>query len=559
MKAIITTSILLSTIALIGCNPNAVLETRKAAAPQQESEAGFIVKADSEQQITDLLNENPTAQYRLINKTHQIYEVFNLATTQLEESSINVMAKNKIIKLNSQKFEPYVTAQTENENQPNCASQSRQGDIKIKDEDKYNLKSIPQESPITFEPTEINHANKYYWMVGAPKGSKYHSENPKEPFSQKTTKFNFAPDSLGGHVVLMVVETPTGHCEVQSIKLVITKNTPYKKLNTNNTGENAGEIDYHHLDMIGAYEAQQFTKGEGVLVAVIDTGVNYLHEDLNAQIYVNTKEIPNNGIDDDNNGLIDDYAGYDFQNNDAHPYDDAGHGSHVSGLIAGKHHGVAPKATILPLKALGDFGGDLGSIYSALLYAIEQGADVVNMSLGHAGAADPFETFVMSKAEEAGVLVVTAAGNGNAFGVGINTDRSGVYPANLPHKNILNIASMSLDKDITRYSNYGKTTVDISAPGGSPKHPIESLSHENPKGIAYAKMMGTSMAAPVSTGAVALALSVYPDLTPEQTIQLILETGDDVPSLKNKTLSGKKINAKNLVYQNKINQMLTAN
>lgn len=555
MKALITTSVLLSAVALIGCNPNAVLETRKAPAPQQDAEAGFIVKAQGEQQVIDLLNKNPQAEYRLINKKHQIYEIFNLKGSELNRSELQVMTKNKMVKLKPNTINMELLNTTEGENLPTCKSQTRQGKIKIKDAKSLNLKTIVQE-PMTLEPTKIDAANTYYWMVAAPVGSKYDT-GTRTPYVQSSETFNFVPDSLGAHALQLVVELPDNHCEIHTIKTLITKNTPYKKLNSNSYNENT-KANTHHLDMIKAYQAQDYTRGEGVLVAVIDSGVNYLHKELNAQIHVNTKEIPNNNIDDDKNGFVDDYAGYDFQNDDPHAYDDSGHGTHVSGLIAGQNHGVAPNAKILPLKALGDFGGDLGSIYSALFYAIDQGADVINMSLGHGGSPDPLETYAMSAAEEAGVLVVTAAGNGNAYGVGIDTDLKGVYPANLPHNNILNVASMSFDKEITRYSNYGKTTVDISAPGGSPKHPIESLAHENPLNAQYANMMGTSMAAPVTTGAVALALSMAPEMTPEETIALALDSGSDVESLKNKTVSGKMINALNMVFQNKLNTLVTA-
>ena len=99
MKALITTSVLLSAVALIGCNPNAVLETRKAPAPKKEAETGFIVKAQSEQQVIDLLNTNPQAQYRLINKNHQLYEIFNLKGSELNNHHLQVMTRNKMIKL----------------------------------------------------------------------------------------------------------------------------------------------------------------------------------------------------------------------------------------------------------------------------------------------------------------------------------------------------------------------------------------------------------------------------------------------------------------------------
>src|SRR3989338_3200623 len=147
------------------------------------------------------------------------------------------------------------------------------------------------------------------------------------------------------------------------------------------------------IDAINAEEAWAFNQGDGIVAAIIDTGLDFLHPDIQSNIWLNTDEVAGNGIDDDGNGRIDDYRGWDFYYNDNNPTDDHGHGTHVAGIVAAAQNnsqgiaGVAPQSKIMALKVLDSFGGGiistvLSAINLAIRYAADQGADLINMSLG---------------------------------------------------------------------------------------------------------------------------------------------------------------------------------
>src|SRR5690606_16981905 len=132
---------------------------------------------------------------------------------------------------------------------------------------------------------------------------------------------------------------------------------------------------------------------------------------------------------------IDDVVGYDFANSDSFPFDDQGHGSHVAGLTASSVTGLAKKARILSVKALGPSGGDIASIVGGSFYAVDNGAKVLNMSFGNYGAPHPKLVEAMDYAEEKGVIVVAASGNGHPmFGIGMNTDVMPNFPSSFPHE-----------------------------------------------------------------------------------------------------------------------------
>ena len=171
------------------------------------------------------------------------------------------------------------------------------------------------------------------------------------------------------------------------------------------------------LDRIGAPEAWAMGyRGQGTVVAVLDTGVDWTHSDLNDNIWINTDEIAGNGIDDDRNGYIDDVRGWDFANRDNNPNDVQGHGTHVAGTIAAEANnigisGVAPDAKIMAVKVLGDDGsGYITDIAAGIRYAVDNGAHVINMSLG-GGGVNPTINSAIQYATSRGSLVVMAAGN----------------------------------------------------------------------------------------------------------------------------------------------------
>ncbi len=333
-------------------------------------------------------------------------------------------------------------------------------------------------------------------------------------------------------------------CAIDAVRFIVTANRPYAGPVTKPINVNLAQMK--HLAAVNAQESWQVSNGEGVLIAVIDSGVNYNHPLLSTQIEINKNEIPGNKIDDDKNGRTDDVVGYDFVNDDAFPYDDEGHGSHVSGLAAGLKFGMASKAKILAIKALTGIGGDVGTLSAAIIYAVDRQAKIINMSLGApAPMAHPALIRAMAYAESKGVMVVTAVGNGDPrTGIGYSIDEIPFFPAVLPNANILTVASFDTHNVLSPYSNFGQSNVDVVAPGGlMPQDPMFSATAENPRNSLFQGMSGTSMAAPLVSGMAAQIMSIHPHLTVAQIKDILIKSGDTKPELAGVTVSGKHINA----------------
>lgn len=256
-------------------------------------------------------------------------------------------------------------------------------------------------------------------------------------------------------------------------------------------------------------------RGQDVRVAVIDSGVDIYHPQLSSQIEFNIGESgdkQNNGIDDDSNGYIDDYAGYNFDNNSADVADEIVHGTHVAGIIAAAHQdsehktgytqGVAPLAKIIPVKFLGKDGGLLSSALRGIDYAIERGAKVINASWGGTGCSQSLRQKV-SEAIAQNVIFVAAAGNN-----GLNLEHSPEYPAafNLPLQITVGAIRSSLNMD--SYSNYSSSLVHLFAPG--------TMIVSTVPGNSYAGLSGTSMATPFVAGAAALLIGAKPNASLSQ-------------------------------------------
>jgi subtilisin family serine protease len=254
--------------------------------------------------------------------------------------------------------------------------------------------------------------------------------------------------------------------------------------------------------------------GDGVIVAVLDTGVDFDHPDLASNIFVNVGEIPGNGIDDDQNGFVDDIHGYDFAGDDADPTDGNGHGTHVAGTIASLNNGfgstgIAPDATILPVKVLSDSGsGRNVNVAAGIRYAADLGAQVINLSLG--GGYSRAVHIAISYANSLGCLVVAAAGN---EGAGVPS-----FPAQLGSTltNVLSVGAHDVGHRTPGFSNrVGASGVfQIDAPGVGV---YSSYSHNR-----FRSLSGTSMANPHVAGVAALALSANPGLTPIELRDLLL-------------------------------------
>jgi subtilisin family serine protease len=301
-----------------------------------------------------------------------------------------------------------------------------------------------------------------------------------------------------------------------------------------NTGQAGGTPDAD----IDAPEAWDITQGNGVVVGVIDTGVDYNHPDLVNNMWVNSGETAGDGIDNDGNGFIDDVYGYDFANNDGNPFDDNNHGTHVAGTIAAQGNnnvgviGVAPDAQIMALKFLGASGsGSLFNAIQAIEYATMMGADLTNNSWGGGGFSQ-----ALKDAIAAGPLFVAAAGNS-----GLNTDLTPSYPASYDLDNIISVAASDRNDQIAGFSNYGATSVDLGAPGVSVYSTIS--------GGGYASFSGTSMASPHVAGVAALLMSQDSTLTAQQVKDRILDYADPIASLQGKTLTGARLNAYNSLTQ----------
>jgi subtilisin family serine protease len=306
------------------------------------------------------------------------------------------------------------------------------------------------------------------------------------------------------------------------------------------------------------------TGGSEVIIAVIDTGVAYTHEDLSANMWSNPNEIPGNGIDDDGNGYIDDSKGWDFSTceqfnsnfdcinikpEDNDTYDDNGHGTHCSGTIGAVGNngigvtGVNWNTKIMPLKFLNPDGyGSYSNAVSAILYGIEMGVAVMSNSWGGSEYSQALNDAVQA-ADNAGILFVAAAGNDAR-----NNDFTPVYPASYDVPNIISVAATDSFDNLASFSNIGVNTVDLAAPGVNifstlPPYAYLSSSCNDNNGDGYGYCSGTSMATPHVTGVAGLILSHYPDLTVTELKRRILFTSDPVPSLSGKVLTGGRLNA----------------
>ena len=301
-----------------------------------------------------------------------------------------------------------------------------------------------------------------------------------------------------------------------------------------NTGQTGGTPDAD----IDAPEAWDIQTGTDVVVAVIDTGLDYNHEDIVGNVWTNPGEIPNNGIDDDNNGYVDDVMGWDFVNNDNDPFDDNDHGTHVSGTIAAVGNnaigvaGVNWSARIMPLKFLSAQGsGTTADAISALDYAVMMGARISNNSWG-GGAFSQALFDSIAAAQAAGHLFVAAAGND-----GVDTDVTPSYPASYDLDNIVSVAATDDNDALATFSNFGAVTVDLGAPGVA----ILSTTPAN----TYSSFSGTSMATPHVAGVAALLLAEDPSLDVVALKAVLLDNVDPLASLAGITVTGGRLNAAN--------------
>lgn len=309
-----------------------------------------------------------------------------------------------------------------------------------------------------------------------------------------------------------------------------------------------GEL--YGMQRIHAPEAWDVTTGsDQVVVAVIDTGIYYPHEDLSANMWrnpgetgldVNGQDKATNGIDDDGDGYVDDVYGIDTYNHDSDPIDDRGHGTHVAGTIGAVGNnglgvvGVNWNVRLMALKFLAQNGSgtSAGAIecFNYVLMMKARGVNVRVTNNSYGASDDAAVRDAMDAAGNAGILNVCAAGNGAA-----NTDNTPFFPASFDSPYIISVAASDQNDNPASFTNYGATTVDLAAPGVS----ILSTVHD---AIKYVELSGTSMAAPHVAGAAALLLSQNASLTPSSLKATLMNTVDVLPQWSGKVASGGRLN-----------------
>src|SRR5919204_2591314 len=276
----------------------------------------------------------------------------------------------------------------------------------------------------------------------------------------------------------------------------------------NNGGQSVGGVPSVPDSDIDAPEAWNVTTGSSaVTVAVIDTGIDYSHPDLAGAIWINPGEncsgCRTDGIDNDGNGYVDDWRGWDFVNGDNAPFDDQGHGTHVAGTIGATGNngigvtGVNWNVRLMPLKFLNAAGsGTTADAVSATLYAAARGADVMNNSWGGDDYSQALADAI-AVADAHNSLYVAAAGND-----GTDNDTVPTYPASYDLPNVVTVAATDNRDGLAWFSNIGKRSVDLGAPGVN--------IYSTYPGNQYQYLSGTSMAAPHVSGAAALVKAAFP-------------------------------------------------
>lgn len=306
-----------------------------------------------------------------------------------------------------------------------------------------------------------------------------------------------------------------------------------------NTGQTGGTVD---ADINADAMWQIQTGSSSVVLGVIDTGINYNHQDLIPNLWRNPLEIPNNSIDDDGNGYVDDVYGVNAIANNGNPFDDNSHGSHVAGTIGAKGNnslgvvGVNQIIQIVSCKFLGANGsGGISDAIECMQYFanLKSRANgpvnliASNNSWGGGGASNAMRDAIAAH-QNLGILFVAAAGNATN-----NNDDRPFYPSGYVLSNLISVAATDHNDRLASFSNYGKRTVHVGAPGN---RILSTVLNQD-----YAVYSGTSMAAPHVTGLIGVIKSNFPNLDYRAIKNLVMASGTPVAALENTTISGRRI------------------
>lgn len=366
-------------------------------------------------------------------------------------------------------------------------------------------------------------------------------------------------EKLGGEDGWQRLRVPDGMTVEEALEtyrkldgvLVVQPNFYYHLLTTTPNDPQFTSTGMYGLGKISAPLAWDLSTGSNsVVVADIDTGMRYTHQDLAPNAWINTGEIAGNGVDDDNNGFADDVRGWDFFFNDSNPIDDAGgHGTHTAGTIgaAGNNMlnvvGVNWNVTIMPIKIYSPNGGDstsamLVNAYSYIRMMKLRGVNirVTNNSYGGCGEACGYDQATKDALDamgDAGILNVFAAGNSN---VNNDTNPGGSYPSVYTSPSILSVAASTSNDSKASFSCYGPISVDLAAPGAS------VLSTYNTNDTATASLSGTSMATPHATGAAALLSAYNPSLSVASLKASLMNSVDQLSNWTTLVKSGGRLN-----------------
>lgn len=267
------------------------------------------------------------------------------------------------------------------------------------------------------------------------------------------------------------------------------------------------------LDMIKAPEvwANNFT-GQNIIVAILDTGIDYNHTELIDNMWTNPGEIPDNNIDDDNNGFIDDVGGWDFVQSDNIPMDLHSHGTHIAGIISA----VAPNVKLMTVRVANDTGAaTLSNLARGIYYAANNGAKIINLSLGATFPSNTLKTAITYAISKGCICIIAAGNNGRAV-----PDYPAIYTDTLA---AIAVGAVGAAKKMATFSNKSGPNVleYVVAPGAS--------IYSTMPGNKYGMKSGTSMATPMVAGVAALMLSANPLLTPAEIERLISDYSSPLP------------------------------